>query len=84
MPDYMLDLTDQEVLPHAQSRLQAHLPLHAEGYVSGRRPQHSSQVRGWTTAPKPAYRFLLIALAFVLLNVWRISAGSLPKCRAVG
>jgi hypothetical protein len=28
------------------------------------------QVRGWTTAKNPAYRFVLIALAFVLLNVW--------------
>jgi putative transposase len=27
-------------------------------------------VRGWTTAKNPAYRFVLIALAFVLLNVW--------------
>jgi hypothetical protein len=30
----------------------------------------SGQVRGWTTAKKPASRFVLIALAFVLLNVW--------------
>jgi len=30
----------------------------------------SGQVRGWTTAKNPAYRFVLIALAFVLLNVW--------------
>jgi hypothetical protein len=28
------------------------------------------QVRGWTTAKNPTYRFVLIALAFVLLNVW--------------
>jgi hypothetical protein len=28
------------------------------------------QVRGWTTAKNPAYRFMLLALAFVLLNVW--------------
>ena len=27
-------------------------------------------MRGWTTAKNPAYRFVLIALAFVLLNVW--------------
>jgi hypothetical protein len=27
-------------------------------------------VRGWTTAKNPAYRFVLLALAFVLLNVW--------------
>ena len=30
----------------------------------------AGQVRGWTTSPHPAYRFLLIALSFVLLNVW--------------
>lgn len=28
------------------------------------------QVRGWTTSPNPAYRFLLLALSFFLLNVW--------------
>jgi hypothetical protein len=28
------------------------------------------QVRGWTTAKNPAYRFVLLALAFVLLNAW--------------
>jgi putative transposase len=27
-------------------------------------------VHGWTTSPNPAYRFLLLALAFYLLNVW--------------
>jgi putative transposase len=30
----------------------------------------AGQVRGWTTSPNAAYRFLLIALSFVLLNVW--------------
>ena len=30
----------------------------------------AGQVRGWTTSPNPAYRFVLIALSFVLLNVW--------------
>jgi len=30
----------------------------------------SGQVRGWTTSNNPAYRFVLMALAFVLLNVW--------------
>ena len=30
----------------------------------------AGQVRGWTTSPNPTYRFLLIALGFVLLNVW--------------
>ena len=30
----------------------------------------AGRVRGWTTANNPAYRFVLLALAFVLLNVW--------------
>jgi hypothetical protein len=30
----------------------------------------AGQVRGWTTSPNPAYRFVLISLSFVLLNVW--------------
>jgi hypothetical protein len=30
----------------------------------------AGRVRGWTTTQNPAYRFVLIALAFVLLNVW--------------
>jgi putative transposase len=32
----------------------------------------AAQVRGWTTSPNPAYRFLLMALALFLLNVWMI------------
>jgi len=30
----------------------------------------AGQVRGWTTSANPAYRFVLITLSFVLLNVW--------------
>jgi putative transposase len=30
----------------------------------------AGRVRGWTTSPNPAYRFLLIAVSFVLLNIW--------------
>jgi hypothetical protein len=30
----------------------------------------SGQVRGWTTSANPAYRFVLIAVSFFLLNVW--------------
>ena len=30
----------------------------------------AGQVRGWTTSNNPAYRFVLIALSFWLLNVW--------------
>jgi IS4 transposase len=27
-------------------------------------------MRGWTTSPNPAYRFVLIGLSFLLLNCW--------------
>lgn len=30
----------------------------------------AGQVRGWTTSPNAAYRFVLLALSFILLNVW--------------
>jgi IS4 transposase len=30
----------------------------------------AGQVRGWTTSRNAAYRFVLIALSFILLNVW--------------
>jgi putative transposase len=30
----------------------------------------AGQVRGWTTARNAAYRFVLIALSFILLNIW--------------
>ena len=30
----------------------------------------AGQVRGWTTSPNAAYRFVLIGLSFILLNVW--------------
>jgi len=30
----------------------------------------AGRVRGWTTSRNPAYRLVLLALAFVLLNVW--------------
>jgi IS4 transposase len=30
----------------------------------------AGQVRGWTTSNNPAYRFVLIALSFFLLNIW--------------
>lgn len=30
----------------------------------------AGQVRGWTTSRNPAYRFVLIGLSFLLLNVW--------------
>ena len=30
----------------------------------------AGQVRGWTTSPNPAYRFVLLTLSFVLLNIW--------------
>lgn len=30
----------------------------------------SGQVRPWTTSPNPVYRFVLLALGFILVNVW--------------
>jgi putative transposase len=30
----------------------------------------AGQVRGWTTSPNPAYRFLLMALSVLLVNIW--------------
>jgi len=30
----------------------------------------AGKVRGWTTSPNAAYRFVLIGLSFILLNVW--------------
>ncbi len=30
----------------------------------------AGKVRGWTTSPNAAYRFVLLALSFVLLNLW--------------
>jgi putative transposase len=30
----------------------------------------AAQVRGWTTSPNPAYRFLLLGLSFFVTNVW--------------
>jgi len=30
----------------------------------------AAQVRGWTTSPNPAYRFFLMALGLLLVNVW--------------
>jgi IS4 transposase len=39
----------------------------------------AGQVRGWTTSPNPAYRFILIGLSFVLLNVWVYLRGLLTQ-----
>jgi len=30
----------------------------------------SGQVRAWTTSPNAAYRFVLMALSFLMVNVW--------------
>ena len=30
----------------------------------------AGQVRGWTTSPNPVYRFVLLGVSFVLLNLW--------------
>jgi len=49
-------------------RYARHLYGHRFGIETSYRCE--GQVRGWTTAKNPAYRFVLLALAFVLLNVW--------------
>jgi IS4 transposase len=56
-------------LPLALSpRYARHLYRHRFGIETSSRCE--GQVRGWTTAKNPAYRFVLLALAFVLLTVW--------------
>lgn len=45
-------------------------PLYRSRFGSETSYRCEGQVRGWTTAKNPAYRFVLLALAFVLLNVW--------------
>jgi putative transposase len=49
-------------------RYARHLYGHRFGIETSYRCE--GQVRGWTTAKNPAYRSVLLALAFVLLNVW--------------
>ena len=49
-------------------RYARHVYGHRFGIETGYRCE--GQVRGWTTAKNPASRFVLLALAFVLLNVW--------------
>ena len=53
-----LDLT-----PHQARR------LYRRRFGIGSSYRRAGQVRGWTTARNPAYRFVLIALSFILLNV---------------
>jgi putative transposase len=62
-------------------RYARHLYRHRFGSDTSYRCE--GQVRGWTTAKNPAYRFVLIALAFVLLNVWiqlRWLFTQVPRC----
>lgn len=49
-------------------RYARHLYRHRFGIETSYRCE--GQVRGWTTAKNPAYRFVLLALSFVLLKVW--------------
>jgi putative transposase len=49
-------------------RYARHLYGHRFGIETSYRCE--GHVRGWTTAKNPAYRFVVLALAFVLLNVW--------------
>jgi len=31
----------------------------------------AKKVRGWTTSPNPAYRFVLLGMSFWLTNIWQ-------------
>jgi putative transposase len=54
-----LDLTPQQ----ARSRYRSRFGIESSYRCAG-------QARGWTTSPNAAYRFTLLALSFILLNVW--------------
>ena len=54
-----LDLKPQQ----ARSRYRSRFGIESSYRCAG-------QARGWTTSPNAAYRFVLLALSFILLNVW--------------
>jgi hypothetical protein len=54
-----LDLTPQQ----ARSRYRSRFGIESSYRCAG-------QARGWTTSPNAAYRFVLLALSFILLNIW--------------
>jgi len=54
-----LDLTPHQARPQYRRRFGIETSYRCAG-----------RVRGWTTSPNPAYRFLLIGLSFYLQNVW--------------
>jgi putative transposase len=44
----------------------------------------AKKVRGWTTSPNAAYRFILIGLSFVLTNIWQELQEEWTRKRQVG
>jgi hypothetical protein len=56
-------------IPPARSPRYAR-PLYHQRFGIETRSRGEGRVRGWTTAKTPAYRFVLLALAFVGLKVW--------------
>ncbi len=63
--DWMIFILIHLELPPRQARRQYRRRFGIESSY-----RCANQVRGWTTSPSPAYRFLLMALAFFLFNVW--------------
>lgn len=44
----------------------------------------AKKVRGWTTSPNAAYRFILIGLSFLLTNIWQELQETWTRKRQVG
>ena len=44
----------------------------------------AKKVRGWTTSPNAAYRFILLGLSFVLTNIWQELQEKWTRKRQVG
>lgn len=40
----------------------------------------AGKVRGWTTSPNPAYRFLLMGLSVLLVNIWTLLRWTFTQC----
>jgi len=58
------------ILIHLQSRAQSILNTYRRRFGIETSYRCSRQLRGWTTSRNAAYRFVLIALSFLLVNVW--------------
>src|SRR5215218_1383423 len=44
----------------------------------------AGMVRGWTTSPNVAYRFVLMGLSFIVLNEWLVLRWSVTQVRRRG